>query len=203
MICIFLKPIYAVYDQLEKSLTMLQYRLKALHSGLIQQEQAIAIVPFDKNNKDHLACVRDICNKDYKVLVSQAVAEKKLSEEEIKKLYSKECEEYFLENKFKFILTVDRNPAGFIGYFDKYNPEVDEKCHIDILGIKQEYKKRGLGTILINHAIRDLTEKGCDEISLFVMKKNKGAKRLYRKFHFVRSRKIEDELLRMIRGSKQ
>lgn len=197
----FFLPTYTIDGHLTKLLITLQQHLESLHDKLSIKKPKVTIVPFNECSMEHHRSIKDICKKEYKLLVSQEEGER-LSEAEKKRKYSKICKESFLESKFKYIVEVNNKPAGFISYIDEYSSSLDGKCHIYLLGIKEEYRRQGLGATLMNYAINDLENKGCKKISLYVAKENKGAKNLYKKHDFVKRKRVKGKTLRMVRHQK-
>lgn len=53
------------------------------------------------------------------------------------------------------------------------------------LGVHSEYRRRGIGSLLMTEAERRLREKGCEEVSIFVNDADERLKNYYRKQGFL------------------
>lgn len=81
------------------------------------------------------------------------------------------------------------------------------ESHILNLAVDETFRRRGVGTILMNEAIRELKKRGCVFVYLEVRASNRGAQEFYKRFGFkVASRRKryyanpdEDALLMMAR----
>lgn len=80
-----------------------------------------------------------------------------------------------------YILFNDKDEA--MGYIDVwYGYEND--CHILSFGMRERYRRQGLGSILINHIIETARIRNLTFISLEVKTDNLSAIQLYKKFNF-------------------
>jgi ribosomal-protein-alanine N-acetyltransferase len=59
-----------------------------------------------------------------------------------------------------------------------------QESHILNLAVHQDFRKRGVGTILMNEIVRELKKKGCVFIFLEVRVSNNGAQAFYERFGF-------------------
>ncbi len=72
-----------------------------------------------------------------------------------------------------------RNIVGFIGFWNE-----GEKLHIVNIAVHPDYRKRGIGTKLIDFAIKITKKSHKREVYLEVRKTNTVAQKLYKKFGF-------------------
>ena len=91
-------------------------------------------------------------------------------------------------NRIIYIYTVD---GEFIGegaiVFERNDPDYSipgKRIYFSFLVVKEEYRKKGIGGILIDYIVNKAVEMGYSEISIGVDKKNEGALRLYRRKGF-------------------
>ncbi|CAD5126658.1 DgyrCDS14736 [Dimorphilus gyrociliatus] len=61
----------------------------------------------------------------------------------------------------------------------------DGECMIDCLSVDREFRGQGIGQILLDAAEKEAKKKGYTKISLLVILKNFGARRLYEKWGYV------------------
>ncbi len=61
---------------------------------------------------------------------------------------------------------------------------VIDEAHILNLAVHHEYRKMGIGSLLVNTILEELKGSGCKYVYLEVRKSNIAAKRLYEKFNF-------------------
>ena len=71
--------------------------------------------------------------------------------------------------------------AGYV-YYEQYAD--GKKGEISLLHVRTDYRGRGYGTMLLNRAIKDLLQKGAEEISISVRVGNAAAHRLYERIGF-------------------
>jgi len=78
------------------------------------------------------------------------------------------------------LLYVDDKPAGFIAYHKKKFYE----AMIHFLAIDQDFRSRGYGQKLMEHAINDLKKRGVAKITLVTRTANYPARAIYKKAGF-------------------
>ncbi len=67
-----------------------------------------------------------------------------------------------------------------------YTPKLSEDdFYISVIVVDEKFRGRGIGTLLLNHAIETAKSKNCARIVLDVDKENLIAQELYRKFGFI------------------
>ena len=59
-----------------------------------------------------------------------------------------------------------------------------EFAGINELGVLSEYRRRGIGRMIMEDLLRECASRGCDHVSLEVRRSNAPAKNLYRSFGF-------------------
>lgn len=79
-----------------------------------------------------------------------------------------------------FVIEEQSEIIGFISYSNLYD-------HFDLnyIWIKEEKRKKGLGTQLLNVMLENARENGVSNITLEVSKQNVGARSFYRNYGFV------------------
>jgi ribosomal protein S18 acetylase RimI-like enzyme len=77
---------------------------------------------------------------------------------------------------------------------ENYSARVKGSWYLDSLAVSPKYKKRGIGSSLLDQTKKRGLNKGHDILSLTVFKDNKPAYRLYRKHGFVVERKVYEEV---------
>lgn len=79
-----------------------------------------------------------------------------------------------------FIALVDGEIAG-IALCDRYHSSYPDQGYISVLGVRREYRGRGIAKSLLNHAFRQFWERGTKKACLFVDGSSiTGADKLYR-----------------------
>ena len=68
--------------------------------------------------------------------------------------------------------------------FDYLDPVAVGSFHINILAVYPEFRGRGVGSMLLDHAKHLAKSKGFDRLSLAVFEENSGAVRLYQRHGF-------------------
>ncbi len=104
---------------------------------------------------------------------------KVLSKEEFKKDIKKEC--YFVakeNNIIKGVIGINIFTANHILMVPR------KLLDIHTLVVKEKYRGKGIGTLLINFVKKIKDERNIDSILLHVVEKNKEAKKLYKKCGF-------------------
>ncbi|MGB2691549.1 MAG: GNAT family N-acetyltransferase [Thermodesulfobacteriota bacterium] len=82
-----------------------------------------------------------------------------------------------------------------------YTPYLEEDdFYISVIFVDGKYRNRGIGTLLLNHAVEIAKEKGCKKIVLEVDRDNEGAQSLYKKFGFI---SLEEEPQKKISPDKE
>jgi ribosomal protein S18 acetylase RimI-like enzyme len=74
---------------------------------------------------------------------------------------------------------------GVLSYY--FHPSLyhaADSCLIEELVVAPEARRQGVGTVLLEEAIRRARERGCVEVSLGVMRNNKDAQRFYERHGF-------------------
>ena len=64
-----------------------------------------------------------------------------------------------------------------------FNINKDE-LYLNAISVKQDFRGKGISTILLNNTVAHCKEKGLNKISLFVEIENKKAFSIYKKFGF-------------------
>lgn len=102
------------------------------------------------------------------------------------KRYQDLCK-YMDENKaICRILFVNELLCGYIWFF-KIN---EDRIHLNEFAIEKEWKKKGLGQILINEVYTYAKENGCKAVELYVAEKNDEANHFYLMQGFETERKL-------------
>ncbi len=93
-----------------------------------------------------------------------------------------ECLYEMNDNPFSFLFVeeLDGVIAGYLDYWIMY--ENAQLCNI---GVRTEYKRRGIGRKLLNYCIEQAQIAGCEYLSLEVRKSNTPAIRLYESAGFI------------------
>lgn len=81
-----------------------------------------------------------------------------------------------------FIAKQKERDFGFIAVYA--NDQEQHRAFISSIGIKQEFRRNGMGTLLINRAVEVAREKGMIEIRLEVNRHNDAALELYHRYGF-------------------
>ena len=118
------------------------------------------LVPMNENHIPELANLERIC-------FSQPWSEKSLSEE--------------LDNRTAHFIVAEFNGVvvGYIGVFVVY-----ESCDISNIAVFPEYRRQGIGRLLLEGACDVAQKGGAESISLEVRPSNEGAIALYRSVGF-------------------
>ncbi len=118
------------------------------------------LVPMNENHIPELANLEKIC-------FSQPWSEKSLREE--------------LDNRTAHFIVAEFNGVvvGYIGVFVVY-----ESCDISNIAVLPEYRRRGIGRLLLEGACDAARNGGAESISLEVRPSNRGAIALYRSVGF-------------------
>ena len=97
--------------------------------------------------------------------------------------------EHELENNDISELYVLKEGGEVIAYGDMWY--MFENCDLTKIAVKEKYRRRGYGGLLLDHMMKTARKKGCEFIHLEVDVNNEGAIALYRKngFEVVRTRK--------------
>ncbi|WP_294371475.1 GNAT family N-acetyltransferase [uncultured Clostridium sp.] len=82
------------------------------------------------------------------------------------------------------LIYLDDEPAGAISYGKSRDDKFPDYGEIWSFYMKPEYFRKGLGRKLINSAISDMVDKGFKNCYLWVLDKNKNARRFYEKSGF-------------------
>jgi ribosomal protein S18 acetylase RimI-like enzyme len=84
------------------------------------------------------------------------------------------------------LVAEERNgPIGFLSYTVRPNLyHGAEAGHVDELVVDRSARGRGLGTALLTEFLHRMRTRGCAEVSVGVLLRNKGAQRLYRAVGF-------------------
>lgn len=78
----------------------------------------------------------------------------------------------------------DNQPAGFIAYYKKNFYE----GHVWYIAVKEEYRKKGYAKQLLQYAIQDLFNQGCQIVTLLTRLINTPARTTYTRLGFVETR---------------
>lgn len=76
------------------------------------------------------------------------------------------------ENNHQFVLEIDNNIVGFVNFGLAEEPEYSNCGEIIALYIISKYKGNGYGKKLVNTAIKELKEMGCDKMIIACLKGN-------------------------------
>lgn len=85
------------------------------------------------------------------------------------------------ESAHFYVLKADGETAGYIGM----HCAADE-CYIANIGVDERLRRKGVGSALVNHAIKKAKEMKMSFISLEVRPSNAAANKLYERFGFER-----------------
>lgn len=86
----------------------------------------------------------------------------------------------FMQGSCK-VLCEDNQVIGFVEYVIKS----DNRAHVDCLGVHKDYRGKGFGIFLLQHALDDIAFWGIDYVTIDVIMKNSIARNLYiNKFGF-------------------
>lgn len=94
----------------------------------------------------------------------------------------KEYEYEIHENPYSNPYVIIENDE-IVAYFDYWL--IFERGEIATIGVKKEYRRRGYGQVMIDYIVKDLNEKGAENISLEVRVSNFSAIALYEKNGFI------------------
>jgi [ribosomal protein S18]-alanine N-acetyltransferase len=85
------------------------------------------------------------------------------------------------QNRFAkyFICKMSRKIIGFLGLWIIF-----EDAHISTIAVAPPYMRKGIGTLLVEFAIKLARESGCDKLILEVRKSNADAMKFYEKMGF-------------------
>jgi ribosomal protein S18 acetylase RimI-like enzyme len=132
------------------------------------------IYTFDEQRDTHF--ILDIFKKNWYWLVSE---------------YSDFSPEYMLHNLKKSpeqtgnviikVLYKGKEPVGFVTYLK----ENFYRCQVLFLAVREEFRSKGYGKILLQHAVNDLRSQHCTKIWLVTRTTNHAAMKVYRDSGFV------------------
>jgi len=133
------------------------------------------------------------CNEDAKIcdkLLTELIQSEHKFNNNIKKDYV--VKDYFEkiynnDNNIIFCAKIDKKIVGFIYCrldFDNNGPMLYKEALIDGLYVKNEYRKRGIASTLIEYAKMWAKDKGVKKLYINVLEKNKNAMNLYYKKGF-------------------
>jgi putative acetyltransferase len=130
--------------------------------------------------EEDLDSIIELLNKDYPY-----VWYKQISPDEIKEVYQR-VEKKGMKN---FVCEVKGKIRGFVGL----GPREGRQSHICsiFIVVDSRYQDRGIGTILLQRAIKYTKKKGFKKLITEVVSKNSAAIRLYRKLRFKKEAEIE------------
>jgi ribosomal protein S18 acetylase RimI-like enzyme len=102
---------------------------------------------------------------------------------------SEETAVFDIDNKWLYVLKEDEKivSVASIGDFDELTDltwKPNKPCELMRIGVRPEYHKKGVGTIMLHNIIRVAKEKGYDGIRMLVSKYNHAALALYDKNGF-------------------
>jgi [ribosomal protein S18]-alanine N-acetyltransferase len=78
-----------------------------------------------------------------------------------------------------FVLEEEGRVAGYMGYW-----EAPEEAHIINLAIGPDFRKRGLGKMMMDHCLAYAAKRGAHLATLEVRQSNEAAQKLYEKCNF-------------------
>ncbi len=133
-------------------------------------------------------CLDSVCREKTYLMMTEAPAIE-LSQEFVQSL---------LDAKLPMFVAFVPGPT-VIGWCDIYSPTYDSRAHIGILGlgVRRDFRGQGLGTVLMDCALKQARLRNLERVELEVLAGNENAIRLYRKFEFVqegvkrRARKLD------------
>ncbi|KOR26206.1 ribosomal protein S18-alanine N-acetyltransferase [Clostridium sp. FAM 1755] len=97
--------------------------------------------------------------------------------------WSRNSYETELKNKFaKYIVVLDKNTNKVLGFAGMWL--IIDECHITNIAVHPNYRKLGVGNILMNEIIAICKEQNISGITLEVRESNTPAKNLYYKYGF-------------------
>jgi len=97
-----------------------------------------------------------------------------------KEAFSKSYLKYLLLNFPDFFIVAEKN--DILGYISA--SVENTACHILSIAVIPEYRRKGIGSMLLNYLIKIAKEKGLNSIILEVKENNMPAINLYKKFNF-------------------
>lgn len=74
----------------------------------------------------------------------------------------------------------DNKPVGFAGVWT-----IVDEGHITNIAVHPDYRKKGIGSLLVNSLIEHSSNWGCNALTLEVRASNIPAQNLYKKFDFI------------------
>ena len=78
---------------------------------------------------------------------------------------------------------------------DMMEPSIRKRGYIAMLSVEPEYRRIGLGRLLVKKAIDTMIENGADEVILETEQVNETALKLYESFGFIRDKRLDSYYL--------
>jgi ribosomal protein S18 acetylase RimI-like enzyme len=155
-------------------------------NGEISEQNSVEIAPFNNSQEDLYHICRILAN-DVDLLIDFGRPMHIFTKHFI---ICRDFAQSFLDKKGPegnalevMVLKANEVVIGFITYYTKDN----EDGWIDQIGIDHNQRKKGYGTLLMNHAMTELRQFGKSKIKLHVKKENEPAQKLYQKLGFVQN----------------
>ena len=100
------------------------------------------------------------------------------------------------DNNIAYVYEVDGSVVGYIdGQIIDDGTTKNKGCKISALFVKNEYRKMGIATKLLEAFILEAKKNKCYDIEIGVMYENVAAKALYKKFGFKEFKEVLDKKL--------
>jgi ribosomal protein S18 acetylase RimI-like enzyme len=85
------------------------------------------------------------------------------------------------------VLRENKRLAGFV----TYHPTSSTRGRVQFLSVHNDFRGKGYGKLLLNYAVKDLFNKGCNTVTLVTRTKNIWAQRIYKELGFKEYRRDE------------
>jgi ribosomal-protein-alanine N-acetyltransferase len=82
-------------------------------------------------------------------------------------------------NQWFVVAEMDHQLVGYAGFWPEHG-----RAHIAKLAVRTDYRRRGIGSALLQEMINQIRHIGCDEAFLEVRRSNSAAQEMYRRFGF-------------------
>eukprot|EP01103_Thecamoeba_quadrilineata_P016485 TRINITY_DN5525_c0_g1_i2.p1 TRINITY_DN5525_c0_g1~~TRINITY_DN5525_c0_g1_i2.p1 ORF type:complete len:162 (-),score=8.27 TRINITY_DN5525_c0_g1_i2:75-560(-) len=117
-----------------------------------------------------------------------------LIEKDLSEPYSVFTYRYFINNWPKLCwmaMDGDKTVGVIVCKLDQHRGSITtNRGYIAMLAVDKEYRKQGIGSKLVSHAIENMKEDNCDEVVLETEITNTGALALYRNLGFVKDKRL-------------
>jgi len=111
--------------------------------------------------------------------------------------WSQKIFEFILKNEDSYLKVAERN-SQVVGYIitviekkvDWKNLRRAEIGHIINLAVEKKQRRQGIGSILVNHILKEVSKRKVEKVYLEVNESNIAAQKLYSKFNFKVEKRI-------------